>query len=131
MPESDGPSKLAIQIASDVHGEDVAKTLWRRAREHETKYTRLTPRRLSFADYLTPFLARSPGRVRKVPISAISEDGTDSEGDFAFVACPCGAHPVVRSQIAKCDGCERWYIVPELGAVFVIYGDMEPPPPPS
>lgn len=125
------PSELAIRIASNVHGEAAAKTLWRQAFEQETKRSRMTPRRLELGDYLAAVLAPSPGRVRKIPLSAITEDGVDADGDFAFVACPCGAHPVARSNIAKCEGCERWYVLAELGAAYVIYGNMEPPPPPS
>lgn len=102
---------------------------WRAAAEREVKGAALTPRRLGLGDYLSAALQGSWDRVRRVPGSAITEDGVDDEGDFAFVACPCGAHPVVRDKVEKCPGCERWYLLVALGSVWVIYGEMTPPRP--
>lgn len=76
---------------------------------------------------LGPGLAR---RLREVPRRAIVEDGADDDGHFAMVACPCGRQPIVRYSIAKCSGCERFYVA-VMPSVFVIYGDMTPPEIPS
>lgn len=73
------------------------------------------------------FIARiEPARVRRVPASAIVEERLDD--DVSLVACPCGAHPVVSSQLAKCGGCERYFARIEVGHIYVAYGAMAPPP---
>lgn len=68
-------------------------------------------------------------RLRAVPDRAIAETGIDDDGLFAYVACPCERKPVARPVPAKCPGCERHYVTSGPNpAVYVIYGDMEPPP---
>lgn len=90
---------------------------------------RQVPRRQGIEGYLL-FIARiSPGRVRSVPARAVLEEGVDDDGPFAMVACPCEARPVVTSRLAKCPGCQRWYVYVEGGRAFVTYGAMTPPAP--
>jgi hypothetical protein len=86
------------------------------------------PARLTIGDYLLVIARSEPARVRRVPSSAIVEDGTDDSGEFSCVECPCTARPVVRSKLEKCLGCERYYVEIEPGAVYVAYGEMPPPP---
>lgn len=71
-------------------------------------------------------------RVAVVPPGAIPEQGTDENGSFSFIQCPCGARPVARPEIEKCVGCERYYVVtPDAGKVIVAYGDMPIPGAPA
>lgn len=89
---------------------------------------RKQPRRHGLPDYLLLIARIAPGRVRRVPSSAIEDEGLDDElGDFAFVNCPCGARPVVRDDLEKCNGCERYYVLVERGRVYLTYGAMSPP----
>jgi hypothetical protein len=64
-------------------------------------------------------------RMRVVPFRAVVEEGEDDEGSFALIECPCGQRPIVRSKLAACSGCERWYLKEEN--VLVLYGEMEIP----
>lgn len=89
---------------------------------------RKQPHRLGLADYLLLIARIDPARVRRVPSTAIAEEGADEIAEFAFVDCPCGARPVVRQTLEQCKGCERWYVLFEQGVVFVTYGEMAPPP---
>jgi hypothetical protein len=89
---------------------------------------RKIPRRLGIADYLLTIARSEPARVRRVPSQAVVEEGEDEHGSFSFVTCPCGARPVVRQRLEKCDGCARNYVRFEGGAVFVAYGDGGAPP---
>lgn len=77
------------------------------------------------------FLRWIPGlaeRVAIVPPRAIPQQGSDENGTYAFIECPCGAKPVARAAIEKCVGCERYYVVsPDGGRVVVLYGDMPLP----
>lgn len=67
-------------------------------------------------------------RVAVVPPGAIPEQGTDENGTYCFIECPCGAKPVARTATEKCAGCERYYVVsPDGGRVVVLYGDMQIP----
>lgn len=84
------------------------------------------PRHLGFYDYARAI----PGfaeRIRRVPAIAVAEVGDDDDGPFAMVACPCDFHPIVRDSIAKCEGCERYYVLVKTGAVLVFYGNMDVP----
>lgn len=85
---------------------------------------RQIPRRLTIGTLLTA--AGAHGRVRQVPAASVVEEGADGDGEYAFVTCSCGAHAVARPTIAKCNGCERWYML-AAGRVQVVYGDMTPP----
>lgn len=89
---------------------------------------RKQPRVISIPDYLLMVARIDPARVRRVPAAAITEEGLDDQGEFAYVACPCEAHPVVRGELEQCTSCERRYVLVGTGAVFVAYGAMEPPP---
>lgn len=84
------------------------------------------PRRLDLA-----LIVRSvPGmaeRFRRVPGRAVVESGSDGDGPYALVECPCGQKPVVRAPLRQCSGCQRFYMLPRATA-WVFYGDMEPPP---
>lgn len=77
------------------------------------------------------FLRWIPGladRLAVVPPTAIPEQGTDENGIYGFIECPCGAKPVARAAIDKCVGCERYYVIsPDGGRVVVLYGDMPIP----
>lgn len=92
---------------------------------------RKQPHRLGLPSYLLLIARLDPARVRRVPSSAITEEGQDETGEFSFVGCPCGAHPVAAAEMVKCSGCERYYVEFERGAVYVVYGAMEPPPLPG
>lgn len=89
---------------------------------------RRQPRQLGLPDYLLMVARIQPARVRRVPARAVVDDGHDDDGDFAFVACPCGAKPIARGALAKCSGCERYYVLVAPGHVFLTYGEMTPPP---
>jgi hypothetical protein len=89
---------------------------------------RRIPRRLGLPDYLLVVARIEPARVRKVPSRAVVDDGHDDDGAFAFVDCPCGAKPIVRADLGKCSGCERYYVLVGSGSVFLTYGAMTPPP---
>lgn len=65
------------------------------------------------------------GRLREVPARAIAEEGEDEHGRFALMTCACGQNPIVRSELTKCDGCERWYLL--ITGPWVLYGDMDVP----
>lgn len=106
---------------------DNALSAWNRGRLNETRFTRLTPRRFDLDVYLAMLHERAPERMRLVPACAIAEQGVDDEGDFSLVDCPCGAKPVVRTSIAPCGGCERWYAHLRVDRVVVVYGGMTPP----
>lgn len=92
---------------------------------------RKQPNRLGAPFYLLLIAKVAPTRVRRVPAAAITEEGDDDDGGFSCVTCPCGARPIVRSRLGRCTDCERWYVRVELGAVWVAYGEMPPPPVPS
>lgn len=67
-------------------------------------------------------------RLAIVPPTAIPEQGTDENGTYAFIECPCGAKPVARVAIERCVGCERYYVIsPDGGRVVVLYGEMPIP----
>lgn len=89
---------------------------------------RRAPRQLGLPDYLLVVARSEPARVRKVPRQAVVDDGHDDDGDFAFVACPCGARPIARERLERCSGCERYYVLVAAAQVFVTYGEMAPPP---
>lgn len=89
---------------------------------------RKQPHRLSIAALTMKF----PGmlrRTRVVPLSAVVEEASDGEGEYALVKCPCGASPIIRREIEKCPGCDRWYYL--VIRVYVVYGAMEMPPLPT
>lgn len=65
-------------------------------------------------------------RMRQVPARAVAEEGEDDQGRFALMTCACGQNPIVRSELTKCDGCERWYLLLERSP-WVLYGDMDVP----
>jgi hypothetical protein len=65
-------------------------------------------------------------RMREVPARAVTEEGDDDEGAYSLIVCPCGQKPIVRSELRKCEGCERWYLRFERAA-WVLYGDMDVP----
>lgn len=88
---------------------------------------RKNPRRLGTPDYLLLIARADPARVRRIPASAIEEEGVDDIGEFSFVNCPCGQRPVVRPKLEKCNGCGRNYVRIEIGAIWVLYGDMPVP----
>src|SRR5205807_74066 len=87
---------------------------------------RMMPRRVPVSTYIEIALRSQPGRLREVPRAAVEEDGHDDDGPFAMVRCPCGHQPVARYEIAKCSGCERYYVAcgPKT---FVLYGAMDLP----
>lgn len=91
---------------------------------------RKIPRRLVLADYLLLIARSEPARVRRVPSQAIVEETEDErEAPVSYVQCPCGEHPVVSATLEKCPGCERYYVrLEDGGLVFVVYGEMAPPP---
>jgi hypothetical protein len=90
--------------------------------------SRKQPRRFASPDYLLLLARIEPGRVRRVPASAIVSDASDDEGgELSLIECPCGARPVVRSALRECPGCERWYSHVGPGAVYVAYADAPPP----
>jgi hypothetical protein len=95
------------------------------ARDH---LGRKVPRRLGIADYLMVVARSEPARARRVPASAIVEEGCDDDGEFTLLACPCGAQPIVRSALAKCLGCERWFVQIQQGRLYVAYGAVAAPP---
>lgn len=66
-------------------------------------------------------------RIRAVPALAVAESGSDDDGAYALVSCPCGAKRVVRASPVKCSGCERYFVLSASGAAFVLYGDMDVP----
>lgn len=92
---------------------------------------RQVPRRLGVETYLLMFARMAPERVRRIPSTAILEEGEDEQGRYALVRCPCGGHPTVRARLQQCDGCGRFYVSLALGAVWVAYGDMPVPPLPK
>lgn len=92
---------------------------------------RKRPQRLTIAHYLLEVARIDPERVRRVPAAAIEEEGVDEIGEFSYVKCPCGMRPVVRPTLEKCTGCDRNYVHIDLGAVYVAYGNMAPPPLPT
>jgi hypothetical protein len=83
---------------------------------------RKVPRRLHLADYLLLIAQSSPGRVRRVPARAVAKEPDEGTS----VICPCGQRPAVGTELGKCPGCERSYVLVER-YVFVAYGDMELP----
>ncbi len=93
---------------------------------------RRIPGHVGVPRYLHTIALWDPDRVRLVPSVAVTEEGDDDVGEFALVACPCGAHPIVRPRLVRCvgDDCERWYTYMNGGKVFVVYGEMAPPPRP-
>lgn len=104
------------------------ETRWRNPHDHR-RYDHLgrrQPRRLSIATLLGTARYTASERLRKVPAAAIVGAGDDDSGDFSLVSCSCGHRPVVRIDLNKCPGCERWFMVTG-GQVWVVYGDMEPP----
>jgi hypothetical protein len=88
---------------------------------------RRVPRQLGLPEYLLLVARIEPARVRRVPARAVVDDGIDDDGEWAFVACPCGAQPVVRRALEKCRACERYYVFISPGFVFLSYGSMTPP----
>jgi len=101
---------------------------WLRAAGGYDLLDRRQPRQLGLPDFLLMILRIDPARVRKVPREAVADDGHDDDGEFAFVACPCGARPVVRERLGRCSGCERRYTLVAARRVYVVYGAMAPPP---
>ena len=89
---------------------------------------RRIPTKMGIHHYLLVIARADPSRVRRVPDSGVEDQGSDEDGAFAFVDCPCSSRPVVRDRIAKCPGCERWYVYIEGRQVYVTYGEMAPPP---
>lgn len=84
-------------------------------------------RRLPLTLYIELMVRSNSDRLRKVPRSAIEEDGADDDGPFAMVRCPCGRQPIARYSIDKCVGCSRSYVL-VMPTVFVMYGaGMDPP----
>lgn len=87
---------------------------------------RLKPQKLDFV----MFVKHIPGlaeRVRKVPASAVVDEHIAPGNETANVECPCGGHPVAEVHLTECPGkCGRWYIFRD--AVYVVYGEMDPPP---
>lgn len=103
---------------------------WRQAGGPFAEYDTLDrkqPRRHGIPDYLLMIARIEPARVRRVPSVAIEDEGTDDAGGFAFVNCPCGARPIVRDDLEKCKGCERYYVLVSTGRVYLTYGAMSPP----
>lgn len=103
---------------------------WRAANGGYDLCDRQQPRHIGLPDYLLLVARIEPARVRLVPKTAIPEDGHDDDGPFAFVACPCGARPIVRAPLERCPSCERYYCL-VFPRVFVTYGAMAPPPLPD
>lgn len=98
------------------------------ARDPLADYDRLgrkQPTRMSFL-HLVRAIPGLPGRLGRVPAAAIVEQGNDGIGEYSLVQCPCSAHPIVRPSIAKCDGCERYYVSYGV-VVMVAYGEMNIP----
>jgi hypothetical protein len=93
-------------------------------------FGRQLPTHMGIGHYLLLCAKLDPTRVRTVPRGGVVEEGVDEES-YALVACPCGARPVVRPRLVRCEGCERWYCYVDGRRVFVVYGAMEPPPLPS
>lgn len=85
---------------------------------------RQTLRHQGIEGYLLMIARIAPGRVRAVPARAVTEE--NDEEAFALVACPCESRPVVTARLAKCPGCERWYVYVG-GRAFVAYGEMALP----
>lgn len=105
---------------------------WRAANDGYDGLGRPQPRRMFTVPGCLMMIARiEPARVRRIPVSAIAEEGVDDNGGFSMVACPCGAKPVAQERLAKCPGCERYYVHVRVGNVYVVYGAMEPPPLPG
>lgn len=94
--------------------------------DHDS-FGRQLPTHIGIGHYLLMIARSEPARVRPVPPGGVVEEGVDDEG-YALVACPCGARPIARERLAKCEGCERWYVYVDARRVFVVYGAMEPPP---
>jgi hypothetical protein len=90
-------------------------------------FGRQLPTHIGIGHYLLTIARSDPARVRLVPAGGIVEEGVDEES-YALVACPCGARPVVRERLLKCEGCERWYCYVDGHRLFVVYGAMSPPP---
>jgi hypothetical protein len=88
---------------------------------------RKQPRRFGNHDYLLMIARIEPARVRRVPAAAIDEEGIDEEGEFALLECPCGARPVVRPKLERCQ-CERYFVLIAAGSIWVTYGETKPPP---
>lgn len=65
-------------------------------------------------------------RMREIPARAVTEEGDDDDGAYSMIVCPCGQKPIVRPELRKCEGCERWYLRFERAA-WVLYGDMDVP----
>jgi hypothetical protein len=84
-------------------------------------------RRLDIASFLLTACRIDPARVRRVPARAIAEEGSDDEGCFALLDCPCGARPIVHAALERCPDCERYYVLAGPAAVYVCYGAMTPP----
>lgn len=93
--------------------------------EHD-RLGRKQPRQIPISIYAEIASRSQPDRLREIPRAAIVEDGDDEDGHFAMVRCPCGHRPIARYSIAKCNGCERFYVA-VAPSVFVLYGEMEPP----
>lgn len=101
---------------------------FRNPHDHTAEYDRLDRKEghwVGFPHYLlhVDLLKR---RTRKVPLRAVAEYGEDEDGEFALIECPCGAKPIAKTDIEKCPGCERYYLLTGKGPL-VLYGDMEPP----
>lgn len=102
---------------------------WRAANDGYDGLGRRQPRRIfTVPDCLLMVARIEPARVRRVPASAVAEDGADDEGGYSMVTCPCGGHPIARERLARCPGCERYYTHVRPGSVWVTYGAMSPPP---